>query len=247
MYLVEGTEKAVLVDTGVGLGDIRSLVQELTALPVTVLLTHGHYDHAGGVSLFESAYLHPADIPIYEEMCLGKTQIGFANYVGTAVPYTEADFVIGRKMNFLPLHAGDLFDLGGLTAEVIDGFGHTPGSVALLLREKRILILGDVCNQFTFLFFDHSSSISRYMETLERLQSREADFDRILILHGDGDAPLSLITEVKEVCKRILSGQDAQIPFDFRGTPAWIAEPVDPFNNRIDGMAGNIVYNINRL
>ena len=46
MYLVEGSERAVLIDTGIGLGNICKYVRKLTSKPLTVLITHGHVDHA---------------------------------------------------------------------------------------------------------------------------------------------------------------------------------------------------------
>lgn len=48
-FLVEGQEKALLVDTMTGLRGLRDFVTGLTDLPVEVVLTHGHMDHAGGV------------------------------------------------------------------------------------------------------------------------------------------------------------------------------------------------------
>ena len=56
-YLAEGEEKAVLIDTGCGLGDLRSYVKSLTDKPITVLLTHGHLDHAPGAVQFEKVYM----------------------------------------------------------------------------------------------------------------------------------------------------------------------------------------------
>ena len=48
-YLILGCEKALLLDTGMGLGgNIRLLVEQLTKLPITVVNTHSHFDHTGG-------------------------------------------------------------------------------------------------------------------------------------------------------------------------------------------------------
>lgn len=47
MYLLEGDEKALLIDTGWGSGTLRPYVERLTQKPVQVILTHGHLDHSG--------------------------------------------------------------------------------------------------------------------------------------------------------------------------------------------------------
>jgi len=46
-YLALGKEKAALIDTGYGMSDMRGLVELLTDLPVTVVITHTHVDHIG--------------------------------------------------------------------------------------------------------------------------------------------------------------------------------------------------------
>lgn len=67
MYLVLGDNKAALLDTGVGVGDLRALVEKLTDKPVTVLITHGHIDHAMGAGQFEKAHMNPKDHDLFIE------------------------------------------------------------------------------------------------------------------------------------------------------------------------------------
>ena len=62
MYLIEGEEKAVLVDTCLGVGHLRKFVETLTEKPITVILTHGHVDHALGAPEFDEVYMNPAAI-----------------------------------------------------------------------------------------------------------------------------------------------------------------------------------------
>ena len=69
MYLVEGKEKAALLDTGTGIGSLKACVQKLTDKPVMVLLTHGHVDHAMGAPEFEEVYMNHKDDYIYNEHC----------------------------------------------------------------------------------------------------------------------------------------------------------------------------------
>ena len=63
-YLLIGERKALLIDSGVGVGDLLSTVKELTSLPVTLALTHRHCDHAGGVNFFKTYYVHQDDKPM---------------------------------------------------------------------------------------------------------------------------------------------------------------------------------------
>lgn len=47
MYLLEGDEAALLIDCGTGIGNAAETVRELTDKPLTVAITHGHFDHDG--------------------------------------------------------------------------------------------------------------------------------------------------------------------------------------------------------
>jgi len=57
-YLLCGEKKAFLIDTGLGVSNIKNITDELTNLPVTVLTTHVHWDHIGGHKYFDNFMVH---------------------------------------------------------------------------------------------------------------------------------------------------------------------------------------------
>ncbi len=60
-YLVCGTDRAVLIDTGLGVANIWEVVGRLTALPVMAVTTHVHWNHIGGHKYFDSVAVHNAE------------------------------------------------------------------------------------------------------------------------------------------------------------------------------------------
>ena len=154
MYLVEGTEKAVLVDTGVGVGDLKEVVDGLTGKPLTVLLTHGHVDHALGAKGFDDVRISPLDEGVYAEHCVFEGRKGYVmgsamqgGDPGLVASIADSDYLEPSDFSrFGSLAAGDCFDLGGVTVEVLQGAGHTPGTLTMLIPEWRVLLLGDACN-----------------------------------------------------------------------------------------------------
>ena len=62
LFLVEGDTRSLLIDTGIGIGDLKSFVESITSKPYDVFLTHNHRDHVGNAPLFSQVYMHPADI-----------------------------------------------------------------------------------------------------------------------------------------------------------------------------------------
>ena len=67
LYLIEGTERAVLIDAGNGFSGLKEVIASLTDKPVSVVLTHGHFDHTGCAGLFESCSIHREDVSVLEE------------------------------------------------------------------------------------------------------------------------------------------------------------------------------------
>lgn len=256
IYLLEGEREALLMDTGVGAGDLRALVSTLTEKPVTVVLSHGHVDHAMGAAGFDRVYMDPADGAVYREHRAQAVRMGYLRGAAmqgadpaVVAALTESDLApTAEPDSFLPLAHGHRFDLGGVTVEVLGCPGHTPGSVTLLIPERRVLFLGDACNDFTFLFDPRCPTVEEYRENLLKLKSEtDGRYDRVLFSHGRGDGHPDMIGGVIDVCERILRGEADDLPFAMDPTmgngPASIAMAMD-FEHfcRADGKWGNVVY-----
>lgn len=250
MYLVEGKEKAVLVDTCLGVGHLRKFVENLTDKPITVLLTHGHVDHALGAPEFDEVYMNSADIEVYEKMSPLEERIGYikANLGENMPAFTEDDYVKPSPADFKELTDGQSFDLGGVHIEAYALPGHTHGTMVMLIPEERALILGDACNNSTFLFDENSLSVNEYRENLIQVKEKlEGRYDTTYLCHHVMTASKDMIAHVIEVCNDILDGKADDIPFEFMGHHAFVAKKANERFERVDGGEGNIIYDKEKL
>ena len=233
MYLVAGTERALLVDTGYGVGDLAGFVAGLTDLPVTVALTHAHVDHAFGASQFDDVRLNPAELPVLAEHQVLSTRMheqvdAAARDATDATPKPYLAPAVDPS-TLTALVAGDRIDLGGVTVAAFATPGHTPGSLALLVETDRLLITGDAANQLTFLFLPESSSVAAYAGTLRRLREETAGlYDRVLVSHGTGEITPTVIDDLLALCARVLAGTDDAVPLEFQGRQGLVARAVAP-------------------
>jgi hydroxyacylglutathione hydrolase len=136
-YLIIGTQRALLFDTGPGLHDIRSVVRTLTPLPVTALPSHLHFDHVGNLARFDDVAL-PDLQPLREQARHGRFALGFYQYLGFVEGFKRPVFSVSRW-----IAPDSEIDLGGRTLTLLSVPGHTPDSVALLDRRSNRLFAGD--------------------------------------------------------------------------------------------------------
>ncbi len=187
-YLFEGAEKALLVDTGFGGGDIRAVVSGLTKKPVMVVNTHADGDHIGCNGQFDEIYMHPAEYAHY-----------YKNDPNRPSP--------------LPLQEGDVIDLGGRRFEVILIPGHTTGSIALLDREGRILVAGDSISKVPVFMFGPFRNFQAYIFSLKRLSAMGDLFDTIYPSHGPFPVEKDTIDKLIAAAHSFLRGEiPAQTP-----------------------------------
>ncbi len=186
MDLFVGSETALLLDTGMGLGDLRAAVRSVTQLPLIVVNTHGHYDHCNGNSQFADCpvYMHEADWTAYRYYCKPQNRIPVMNgakmkktgwnstKTQNILPkdFDEYAYTHEAPVDLSPLEDGMIFDLGGITLEVVETPGHTKGSCALLHRETKNLYIGDAANAHIVLCI-FNAPVSEYIKTLNRLKA----------------------------------------------------------------------------
>lgn len=252
MYLAEGEARAALIDTCLGVGHLRAFVERLTDKPLTVLLTHGHVDHAMGAPEFDSVYMNPKDIGMYQQHCPMDVRTGYiAGALGERfAELTEADYVPPTpEMTFLPLEDGMSFDLGGLHVDAVAFPGHTQGTMAFLIREPGLLVLGDACNNSTFLFDEaHSSTVEEYRDMVTEVRDRlSGRYVRALICHQQIDVDVDILDNMIDVCDDILAGRADDEPFEFMGSKAYIAKRCSAPATRVDGKSGNLIYSKNHV
>jgi len=209
MYLVEGRERALLIDTGLGIARLTPFLKTLTSKPVTVVNTHGHPDHAGGNFEFQSAYAHPAEFAAIRSMntpASRSASVANASKNGTAPDrITPAEAAAAQCPELLPVREGHRFDLGGRYLEVIYSIGHTPGEIVLLDAANKQLFTGDNSNSLVWLFLPNSEPLDVYLTSLKKLNARSAEYATIFPGHG-GPMPASFITEQIGCVERILDG-----------------------------------------
>jgi glyoxylase-like metal-dependent hydrolase (beta-lactamase superfamily II) len=249
-YLLEGKDRALLIDALTGAGNLRAFCRELTDLPIILVNTHGHPDHAGGNFDFGECYIHPNDISLVYEIEKDQRMEFIKNAMknaGLDIFISESDFTDSRPIKTLPVTDGYVFDLGERKIEVIAVPGHTRGTIVLMDRGTRLLFSGDACNINTLLFLPHSTSVEEYRESLLHFKAFQPYFDVMWGGHGIFEVPKVIINEAIELCDEILAGTDDAQKSSFIGHPCYYAKKMDETFRRLDGKLANIAYSKNRI
>lgn len=192
MYLIVGSERAALIDTGIGMGSLRATVEEITHLPVSVYNTHAHIDHAAGNNEFDRVYMHPE-----EEV---RARAGFPvdarkEFVELKCMYDpeREDMVRFVRENIRPYETeyyiyfvedGEEIDLGGVTLTAVLTPGHTSGSMVYVDHAAGNAFCGDAVNPRSSIgMFPGSPTVQTYEKSLERLLGLTPDVERYYVGH----------------------------------------------------------------
>ena len=193
-FLFIGNEKALLVDAGFGgEASLKELIASLTDKPVQLVLTHADPDHNGYLAEFDKAYMHEAEFAACAEI---------AQDAGTEL---------------IALKEGDLIDIGGRTFEVLHVPGHTPGSLAFLDRENRMIVTGDMVSSMMPVFlFGPGRDYDTYLSSMEKLAEMKDAFDEIYPSHGafplTAEYADKMVAAAKKYGAGELAAQDPPMP-----------------------------------
>lgn len=150
IWHVQGRDRDLIIDTGMGLRPLTAEIAQLAGRPLTAIMTHSHFDHAGGLHQFEHRCGHAQEAAIIADPTPRNT-VADTGYLRaktfTALPYagfTHADYRVQPAPLTGLLDEGDVIDLGDRVFHVLHLPGHSPGSIALYERATRTLFSGDV-------------------------------------------------------------------------------------------------------
>lgn len=147
-YLLCGIDRALLIDTGLGVSSIKAVVDKLTSLPVMVATTHVHWDHIGGHKYFENIAVHETEkdwlsveFPI--PLSVVKSNL-MQKPCDFPEEFCEEQYQIFRGQPQHILHDGEIIDLGNRRVTVIHTPGHSPGHCCFYEPEREYLYSGDL-------------------------------------------------------------------------------------------------------
>lgn len=147
-FLIIGETKAILLDTGMGIGNIHELVHRLTDKEIEVVNTHSHFDHIGEnykfskIAIFDDANAVNTLKKGYSAEEL-KEHSAPEMFGKTAPKDFNPDAYMMPPCEFDLLHEGDVIDLGNRKLKVIHTPGHSSDSIMLHDEENRLLFSGD--------------------------------------------------------------------------------------------------------
>lgn len=201
-YLFIGKNKAILFDTGLGVGNIKQVVEKLTILPITVVTSHNHWDHIGGHSLFEDIAIHEGDRKWMEEGLPIPLEVVKDNF--RSQPFKKQpppDFNIDSYQVFTGkptriLHDGDKLDLGGRILEIIHTPGHSPGHICLYEPSSGYLATGDLIYKGTIFCHYPSTDPQQLAKSIIKI-SKLPGVARLLPAHHDLTISTNLLGEAR--------------------------------------------------
>jgi len=213
-YLVSGSTRSVLIDTGMGVADIRSLVQGLTDLPLTVVNSHAHWDHIGGTHQFvgdAEILVHTAEA---EDLERGITNDSLRRFLapdrlrGAFPPgFDLSSAVIHGARPTRLLHGGEAIDLGGRTLEVLATPGHSPGGIVLLDRANGILFSTDAAYPGAlYAQLDHSD-LEAYRRTMHMLAELTPSLRTVYPSHDESPMDPMLLPAMADALDAIVRGR----------------------------------------
>src|SRR4051812_41451209 len=215
MYIVIGSTRALLVDAGLGTGNLRGLVERMIgARPLDVVITHGHPDHIAAMGQFQDrydVYMNHRDLPMVQ---------GFVERMGYRIDLEQID----------DLREGVVFDLGDRVLKVYEVPGHSAGHTVLFDEANGILLASDAVgsNRPTipdslWMQFPGMAPIDDYLSSLQVFRSKVAG--KIREIHGGhNDVPFAgetYLDNLQRAAQLLVDlGEEVLVP-SLRPTDAW--------------------------
>lgn len=183
MYLICGSKKALLLDTGNGSGDLKGLVKKMFDGEIIVAHTHAHEDHIGCDCQFKKIYAGRKEWDAIRQGGINETII--------LEEITE----------------GMVFDLGDRQIKAKFTPGHTEGSVSFLDCENRLLFTGDNVSDRPVFMCLEGADPAEYKKSLEWILSMKDSVDVLLGCHGKMEQPFEQVENILNLLDNLETGK----------------------------------------
>lgn len=225
-WLILGSKRAVLLDTGMGIDDLQHTIEELTDLPITVLNTHTHNDHVGSNWQFDD--VRNFDLPFTHENSSGsredaQAEIAHGEICGNLPAGFDAPHYETKPWRISAyIHDNDLIDLGGRMLRIIATPGHTPDALSLFDEANGLLWTGDTFYPGPIWLFRPETDFVAYEHSLQRLSMLAPKVKLLLGAHNapgpDGSELPRVLAAFQQVRAHQVKGtprQDGKIEYVF--------------------------------
>ncbi len=196
VYVIVSEGEALYIDTGFRKeechGPFLEGIRELGICweRISLFITHMHSDHAGQTDIFTRhgcpAYMNEVDFPWLERTLSGKGREYISKrLLQNGFPQEELDeanrsnpmyaYAPANDLKLIPVKDGDILQVGGVKARVVQTGGHTPGHSCLYLEDYGILfsgdhILYDITPNIT-MWTDVKDSLGNYIDSLKKVDT----------------------------------------------------------------------------
>ncbi len=218
-YLLVGDERALLIDSGAGVGDLRGLIDGLVDVPVTLLASHAHWDHVGNAAQFDDVVADERERD-GDRLVPSGLAYGPADWVadweaaGNSFPdgFDPRTFDVEPTTGVGTVSPGETIDIGGRELELFHVPGHSPGQLAVLDREAAVLYGADVVHNGHGLYVHFEGcDVRDYVNTFDRLIELRDDggFETLYLSHARALAgdDLSLLEAFRDGLEAALDGE----------------------------------------
>jgi glyoxylase-like metal-dependent hydrolase (beta-lactamase superfamily II) len=203
-YLLRGTDRTLLIDTGLGICNIYDEVRKLTDKPVTAVATHIHWDHIGGHKYFPDFYAHEDEL----NWLSGEFPLTMEQIRGMVVD--RCDLPEGYDVNRYEFFQGtptrvlkdnDLIDIGGRVLRVLHTPGHSPGHMCFWEEGRGYLFTGDLVYKDTLFAYYPSTDPEAYLKSIERVAALPAK--RVFPAHHSLDIQPEILIRMRDAFRQL--------------------------------------------
>ena len=204
-YLLIGEKKALLIDTGLGISNIKNVILSITNKPIQVVTTHVHWDHIGGHKNFDNIAVYEKEKEWIESKFPISLQVVKSNLMKEHCSFPKS-FHINKYEIFqghpnLILHDGEIITLGNRQIQVIHTPGHSPGHICLYEKQKGYLFSGDLIYKGTLDAFYPTTNPVDFMKSIKKVKN--LDIEKILPAHYSLNISTDFIEEIEKGFSKI--------------------------------------------